>query len=121
MDATASSSATRALNLAFSSASVSGFFLGVVFGGGVADRGPRSAQRPVCTVGGLLALAPAGRIVVLLYVCFFRSALRRAAFICQQALSCGDETVFQAPRQEKLATTVHSNGQVCHNGQCYDA
>ena len=28
--------------------------------------------------------------------------------------------VFQAPRQEKLATTVHSNGQVCHNGQCYD-
>ena len=36
-------------------------------------------------------------------------------------VGCEDETVFQAPRQEKLATTVHSNGQVYHNGQCYDA
>ena len=51
---------------------------------GVADRGPRSAQRPVCTVGGLLARAPAGRIVFCCSMCGVSLTSRRAA--CQQAL-----------------------------------
>ena len=65
----ASSSATRAVRRAFFSASDSlrgaaglwarlGVFAGL--------RGPRSAQRPVCTVGGLDALAPAARLPALM-------------------------------------------------------
>ena len=67
----------------------------------------------------MLALAPAGRIlaVLLLYVMVeFRTALRRAAFIASRLRDAEMKLVFQAPRQEKLATTVHSNGQVYHNG-----